>query len=640
MANTAAQAAGLEFKGNQTEQQRAELIFGLFQARGAFFAADAPITLTVSSLAEALSSMGEDASEADVESMLNANDHIFMRDDSRDDLAFVTTKMGTPPSAGDGAADSHELAERFATPEPPRERVRPKATDSDLSSDDIVAETSSTMEFPPDSWQAAVAAALREAGQPSDEVVVTEAEDIAVETPEAPEESPAEVVEEDVLIAEDVTEEAEAAVEEEAEPEVVEAAEPVEPEAEAEQLEAEEEVVEESVSEPAPPEPLATTIEDVDVPNASDAEIADAIELAMRDEPAAVRWGDLWMHEDNIPDLSQDDMNKIQEMLGGASEAVSDYALVRELRPDPTPGSEEFEIERFAVNYRMSRDLGQFEFVGTARQSSGRRAGQTSLGTDKRKISEIGQDYRFLLDYRTPDAELEPGLVEHVLTFYEHRLGVLPLNANFATIMPKAAFNDQRATRLTFESPQTFETFEVDLRYPTSSRGGFLVGFEEFFAENLVPGAVVTIEATRDRETHFIIEYFQISRQDRKLLQFNERRNTFIFQSTTYFCATQDGMLIDDNHFERLADVEPMDEESLRHVDKIVGTTFERVGTRTEEDGDVHYRANIVDVLAAANIERPISEPYLRDILLGGAYPEFQADESEEDVFIYVAPAS
>lgn len=617
MANTVAQDIGLEFKGKKAEQERAKLIFGLFHARGVFFAATAPISLPTSSLVEALTSMGEKASERTVESSLEANDHIFARDESGDEVVWVTTKNGVPPGTDEAELDTHLLAERFATPEPPRERPRPQTATFDTGEDELVDEGAGSIEFPPDSWQAAVAAALREAGEPSETVSIAEAADVMTGETAAT-------------------------------PEVEEAVEAIEPEAEEvaeEAVEANVEVIEEEpagMPEPAPRPAVveAAEVAEIDVLSATDDEIADAIELAMREEPDAVRWGDTWMHESNIPTFSQDDLNKIQEILGAASEAVSDYALVRDLRPDQTPGSEEFELERFAVNYRMSRELGLFEFVGTGRQSLWTTAGQPSTTSAKRKPTEIGQDYRFLLDYRTPDGELEPGLVEHVLTFYEHHHGVLPLNANFATILPKAAFNDQRATRLTFESPQTFETFAVELRYPTTNRGGYIVGFEEFFAENLVPGAVVTIEATRDRETHFIIEYFQISRQDRKLLQFNERRNTFVFQSTTYFCATQDDMLLDDNHFERLEGVEPLDEEARRHVDKVVSTTFERVGTRVEEGDTVRYRAHIVDILAAANIERPISEPYLRDILLGGAYPEFVADDAEEDVFIYVAPAS
>jgi hypothetical protein len=468
------------------------------------------------------------------------------------------------------------------------------------------------MEFPPDSWQAAVAAALREAGQPGG---LVEARDVLVEDTGLHEAVEFTEVPIDEMPADS---EVEAALEEAVAVDTLVTEAPVKP----------------------APEPEPAILQEIDVLAASDQELADAIERTLRDEPGAVRWGDAWMHESNVPTLSKDDLNKIQEILGAADEAVSDYALVRALRGEETPGSESFELERFALNYRMSREMRLFEFVGTGRQALWASAGLHPIGSEKRKASELGQDYRFLLDYRTPDDDLEPGIVEHVLTFYEHQYGVLPLNANMATILPAAAFNDQRATRLTFESPQTFETFEAELRYPTSNRGGYLIGFEGFFAENLVPGAVVTLEATRDRETHFIIEYFQISRQDRKLLQYNERRNRFVFQTTTYFCATQDEMLVDDNHFERLADVEPLDEEVRRHPDRVVATTFERIGAREESDGRTRYRASLVDILAAANIERPISEPFLRDVLSGGAYPEFVADDAEEDVYFYVAPAS
>ena len=609
MANSATQHAELEFKGRKPQKELAEVLFGLFSSRGAFFAADAPIELSIGSLAEAIESMGHKAKATAIGSALKANSHIFALDESGDEDVYVTTKSGVPPGGGPPEEDPHGLADRFTTPEPPRERVRPRLIAEDYESDTVVDEVASPMEFPPDSWQAAVAAALREAGQQTPGDILPSADDSGL----------ADLLSETTIEAEDI--ELPAAVEE------IVVEEPTAVEAEPEPVEVE-------------AEPVAEPVADVVIGDLTDDEIADAIELAMREESDAVRWGDHWMHESNVPTLSKDDLNKIQMILGSASEAVSDYAIVRDLGIEATPGSEEFEIERFAVNYRMSRELSMFEFVGTARQSLWTTSGLPAITTEKRKASEIGQDYRFLLDYRTPDPALEPDLVEHVLTFYEHRLGALPLNANFATIMPKAAFNDQRATRLTFESPQTFETFEVELRYPTSNRGGYLIGFEEYFAENLVPGAVVTIEATRDRETHFMIEYFQISRQDRKLLQFNERRKKFVFQAATYFCATQDDMLIDENHFDRLADVEALDEEARRHVDQVVRTTFERVGTRAEDGDTAEYRAHIVDLLAVANIERPISEPYLRDILLGGAYPEFKPDDSEEDVFIYVAAAS
>ena len=625
MSNPTTQSTGVEFQGSEAEVQLAEQVFGLYRGRGAFFAERAPIRFDVASLVEALAMMGNEVSADDVQAVLDANSHVWAREEVDGAIVYVTTRSGTPPVVEVVDDSDHSLPERFTTPEPPRERPTPPR---EVAPSSVVEEDEDArgpaIEFPPDSWQAAVAAALREAGQPTGELMMTGAV-VEAEAPDTADEAP-EVLDVDVEARPEdeitVTE-----LEEEEllgeEPETVVAEQPaVEPEPE---------------EAPVAPE---TTLEVIDVASATDEELAEAIERTLRDEPGVVRWGDAWMHESNVPTLSKDDLNRIQEILAAESEPVSDYALMRVLHDDLTPGSEEFELLRFGLNYRMSRETSLFEFVGTARQALWLPAGTKVVTSEKLSAAEIGQDYRFLLDYRTPDTELEPGLVEHVLTFYEHYHGVLPYNANFASIMPRPAFNDQRATWLTFESPQTFETFEVELRYPTSTRGGYLIGFEEFFAANLVPGAVLTIEAVRDRETHFIIEYFQISRQDRKLLQFNERRNKFVFQTTTYFCATQDDMLVDDNHFERLGDVEPLPEEVRRHPEKVVAATFERVGTREEVDGKVQYRAHIVDILAAANIERPISEPFLRDILSGGSYPEFIADDSEEDVFIYVAPES
>lgn len=621
MSSSTTQSTGIEFQGKQAESQLAEQVFGLYRARGAFFASNAPIRISVAQLIEALNAMGNAVSEAELRAALDANSQVWAREEVGDEIFYVTTRSGTPPVVVEEDDSDNSLPERFTTPEPPRERpsTHTRGAQPSLLDTDEDEERGPVMEFPPDSWQAAVAAALREAGQPTADMVTTspafqtealdradEALDFDVEV-QAEEEITVTELEEEAVLGE-------------------------EPAAT---------VVEEPLVEPSEADVTpALGLEVIDVSSATDEELAAAIEMALRDEPEAVRWGDAWMHASSVPTLSKDDLNRIQEILAAESEAVSDYALMRVLHDDLTPGSEEFELLRFGLNYRMSRETSMFEFVGTARQALWMPAGTPPVTAEKRSASEIGQDYRFLLDYRTPDAELEPGIVEHVLTFYEHYHGVLPYNANFATIMPRAAFNDQRATRLTFESPQTFETFEVELRYPTSNRGGYLIGFADFFAENLVPGAVVTIEATRDRETHFIIEYFQISRQDRKLLQYNERRNKYVFQTTTYFCATQDDMLIDDNHFERLADVEPLPEEVRRHPEQVVAATFERVGAREEVDGKVQYRAHLIDILAAANIERPISEPFLRDILSGGNYPEFIADSSEEDVFIYVAPAA
>lgn len=585
-----------DFSGSAAQKSLAELAYRAFLARGAFFSASAPIELTVEQIVEFLASTGNDTTANAVDKALSENSEIFLREERGDDIVFITTRSGKPPADTAPSIEAdHDLRERFTTPEPPRPRVQTHA--EELSDDFLLQETESepAHAFPADSWQAAVAAALREAE--ADQEAAGAEGDMAAEISEAV-----------------VTDEAE----------VVEAT--VEPEAE---------VAEEVIAE----EPVAAPAEDdgevIDVASASDEELAEAIEAALNSAPEVVRWGETWMAEENVPRLSRGDIRRLQEFISEADGPLGDVELVQDLR-GIMPNAPEFETERFGLNYRMSRELREFEFVGTAKAPAWIAAGQQTIGSDKRKVSEIGQDYRFLLDYRTPDAELEEGIVEHVLSFYEFYVGVLPLDANMATLMPRAAFNDQRATRLTFESPQTGETFPIELHYPRSNRGGYLIGFEEFFEANLVPGAVVTIERLEGSEIDFIIEYFQVSRQDRKLLHLDEKRGRYVFRGTTYYCATQDEMLLDENHFEKLEGVEPLAESVRRRPEEVVAKTFERIGENVEMDGQKAYRASLLDLLAVANIERPISEEYMRDILSGGAYPEFLVDESEEDYFFYV----
>jgi hypothetical protein len=122
---------------------------------------------------------------------------------------------------------------------------------------------------------------------------------------------------------------------------------------------------------------------------------------------------------------------------------IQDALNVRANAPD-------FSARKFALNYRLSRESREFEYLGTDRNGLWGLANAPSIGTTKRKASEIGQDYRFLLDYRTPVESIEEGLIEHVLTFYEYLYGILPLDPNIGSIMPNQGFADQRAARVTF----------------------------------------------------------------------------------------------------------------------------------------------------------------------------------------------
>lgn len=591
-----------QFEGTKANQTLAARVFGLFQTQGAFFSDYAPIRLPLGQIVEYLAATGDSATAAAVDKALSASPQVFNREESGDEVYFITTKRGTAVAGiAEPDQEANNLKARFTTPEPRREPVRPRRTVETSSTTDSIEDEAQIIEktYAPDSWQAAVAAALREAqarergGEPVEDAVtgfdIQEMVDLS-----------------DVVID-------------------FESAEPT-----MEQLE---QIIEE---EEISLDDIET--ETIDISGASDDDLAEAIQNSLEPEPDIARWGDLWMHESKVAKLSRGDLRRALEYIEEAGEPMGDVELVQDLR-SVNPGSPDFPLERFTVNFRLSRETRDFEYLGSSTEGLWAITGMQHPGTEKRKASELGQDYRFLLDYKAAPEDLEEGIIEHVLTFYEFQYGVLPLNAAFRSIMPKPAFGDQRAARLTFESPQTEETFEAELRFATSNRGGYLVGFERFFEDNLVPGAVLTIEAT-DSPRHFIIEYFQMSQQDRRLLHLDSRKNKYVFKPTSFFCGLQEDMLVDENRFPRLADAEPLDERVRRRPELVIARTFERVGENVGTADDPRWSASLIDLLAAANIERPISVEYLRDILTGGAYPEFSVNDAEEDAFFYHPAAS
>lgn len=583
------------FEGSKAEKELAERLFGLFYARAAFYSDSAPIRMSLQHLAEFLeSSEGSGDWSKKIDKALSASPDVFLREERDDDVIFTTTRRGKAYVEADVVAeDANDLKARFATPEPRREPPKPRrSTSATTGAFELTGtEAASDRAFAPDSWQAAVAAALRDAQ--------------AREQGQVPS---ADVVPDDVLIGgeEDVVVDDDVSV--------------------GELGSAVDDALEEA-------DDVEVVVEAVDMSQASDEELGDAIRNSLSHEPDVARWGDMWMHESKVAKLSRGDLRRAQEYIDENGAPLGDVELVQDLR-SVNPGSPDFPLERFTVNFRLSREGRDFEYLGTSTEGLWATVNMPPIGSEKRKASELGQDYRFLLDYTNAPEDLEEGIIEHVLTFYEYQYGVLPLDAAVASIMPKPAFVDQRASRLTMESPQTGETFTVELRYPTSNRGGYIVGLEQFFEDNLVPGALVTIEST-DRPAHFIVEFFQMSGQDRRLLHLDERKNRYTFRATTFYCGLQDDMLVDENRFPRLADAEPLDERTRRRPEQVVARTFERVGENVGTADAPKYSASLFDLLAAVNIERPIAAEFLRDILTGGAYPEFSINDDEEDAFFY-----
>ena len=566
-----------QFAGTKDQQQLAAELWQVFRIQGRFFGERAPIRMNAEQLVafmEKRQPSGKDWTKR-ITTALTANPEIFAREEHAGSVVFATTNAGLTPAAVVTAIRPQTLTRRFATPEPKRDlpRVRRKSSGYVEPTDDVL-DVAPAPAYDPDSWQAAVAASIREAE--------------AAGVP--PEQPPLAVQATQVVTVID------------------------EPEFEAPPIE---------VGEAHAVDPAAVSVD----------ELAEAVRTALSRELSVARWGDYWMSDERVQRFSRGDVRRIEDLLREQGNPVSDRDIVQDVL-GVRSNALGFETARFAVNFRLSHETREFEYLGTNTVGLWALANQQTIGTTKRKASEIGQDYRFLLDYRATAEPIEAGLVEHVLTFYEYIHGLLPLDTNVGSLLPSHGFSDQRAARITFESPQTHETVAAELRFPTSNRGGFIAGLENFYAANLVPGAVLTIEQT-DQPTHFLLEYFQASGTDRKLLQLDERKSRYSFRPTTFYCATQAEMLLTESRFPKLADAKPLDERAKRRPEQVVAATFERIGENVGLTDAPRHQAAFADLLAAANVERPISAELLRDILTSGTYQEFSADDAEEDAFLY-----
>ena len=171
-----------------------------------------------------------------------------------------------------------------------------------------------------------------------------------------------------------------------------------------------------------------------------------------------------------------------------------------------------------------------------------------------------------------------------------------------------------------------------ELRYPTPNRGGFILGLDDFYSENLVPGAIISIQRT-ENDGHYRVEYLAEAAHSDQLLELDERRATrYVFRPTTYACGVEDAHLLSESRFGGMVNEKPLDEKVRRRPEAVVAATFERIGL--ERDGN--YSVDFETLLAAVNIERPMSGTLLRSILEHDDTGAFSRDPEAPDSYTYV----
>jgi hypothetical protein len=393
--------------------------------------------------------------------------------------------------------------------------------------------------------------------------------------------------------------------------------------------------VEESIEEA--PAAVARTIttqaaKPTEVTEVDDVNLAVALRERLGTDPRVANFGEQWLMEDRVPRFSRGDLRRLRDYMQEKEQPLTDDDLAQDVL-GVRPGTPDFELVRFALNYRLSNEHREFEFVGTANQRFWSTSGLPQIGTTRRKLTEIGTDYRFLLDeepagqaYRSRES------LDHTLTFYEYIHGLLPYDAETQALMPRPMTPGQKSTVLTFECPQSFTTYLVELRYPTPNRGGFILGLDDFYSENLVPGAILSVQRT-ENDGHYRVEYLPESARSDQLLELDERRATrYVFRPTTYACGVEDAHLLSESRFSGMANEKPLDEKVRRRPEAVVAATFERIGL--ERDGN--FSIDFETLLAAVNIERPMSGTMLRSILEHDDTGAFSRDPEASDSYTYV----
>lgn len=557
------------FEGSDDEQQAAAQIYALLRARGRFVSVNAPIRVDLKSVVEFLGANAGIAADQ-VEAAIAANPTVFQVETVNEQKVLVTSRTGGVPRVVEPSRE-HSFHERFMTPQPkpekPIEPVRERARVDP-------------------SW-------ARLPVLPDDLSDLIEEEEF--------EHEPLEIEHEPIEVA----------PMEEAAP-VVEAEPP--------------EVVEEPARTITVPAAAPTDVSGID-----DTQLADAIRDRLQADIRVANFGDDWMAEDRVPRFSRGDLRRLKDYIQEQEQPLADDVLVQDVL-GIRPATPDFDLMRFALNFRLSREHRDFEFVGTNNQRFWSTSSLPQIGTTRRKPNEIGTDYRFLLD----EAAVAPAprslaAIDHVVTFYEYYLGLLPYDEELQALLPAPLQPGQRSAVLTFECPQTYTTYLVELRYPSPNRGGFIVGLDDFYSESLVPGAIISISAT-ENDGHFRVEFLEGESQQERLLELDERRSRYVFRPTTFTCGVMDNALLTEDKYARLGAERPLDDRTRRRPEAVVAATFERIG----EQVDGGFRASFDDLLAVTNVERPFSATLLRSILDQDDTGAFARDTDGADAYTYV----
>lgn len=351
-----------------------------------------------------------------------------------------------------------------------------------------------------------------------------------------------------------------------------------------------------------------------------------------------VHFGRSYFPESGLVNLGKNDLRRIRDYILEMREPLTDTAIITDIYYHNTRNTD-YEGFRFSLNYRLSREK-DFEFVGVEGANLWSTRGLSIASTKRVKTSEMGQMLAYLtepayddsLSFQNGDTIQQKGNIDLLLTFFEWEYGILPLNASLAMLLPGPVLPDQRSAVLRIESPQHYTNFLVEVRYPTGNRGGWVQGFEDFFHEHLIAGALIMLERAEEPNV-FTLTYEEAPATTDRLLTLDEKKNKFSFSDMSYSCMVDDEQVISQQRFGRAKNLKSLPMNDRRKSDMVLEHVFEIMGERLGSREEPSYRMTLDDLHTTYNLLRPISRSYLRSLL--DDHEACSTDESAPDTYLY-----
>lgn len=596
-------ATELEFAGSAEEQALAKRVWEVMTGQGSFHARDAVIRQTLENVAAFLASQDSGDAAAlvpQLDAVIKANPTIFGREDRNGSIVISTSRRGTPnPRTPDRR---HTFAQRLYEP------TRPLPVEDINNIVTTVRPPLTTVEPIQISnyWRA-----LAGYAQPTEDLVVPSAEATAPDTVEVEDAPAAEAPVAPVAAAPVVT----------PQPAPVPAP-PVAPTPPVSRTAV-------ALSDGSTLDlqlPLETLLEQFGA--VLQAEVAAAIS----EDPLrrVVSFGAMYYSSDALPNFGKNDLRRIRDYIVEQGEPMPDVSILSDVYRE-RPGTNSFEVFRFGLNYRLSREK-DFEFVGTEGVNLWSAKGLPAIGTKRIKASDLGQFYAFEIEGYDDTQSATDGTVSHYLSVFEWEYGVLPLNNTFASIMPHPILDEQRSVAIRIEAPQHYSTYLAEVRFPTPNRGGWIWGLEDFFREYLVPGTLITLSATEE-PTVFTIAYDEIGGVEDKLLHFEEKRNRFVFMPVTYYAAVDEDLLPSQKRYGKLRNLKPLPMNDRKKTDVVIEHVFETLGEQLGTKEEPMFWIQFNELHLGINVLRPMSPTYLEYLL--SQDEAYYADEATAGAWYY-----